>query len=96
MTLVKDRVRQLSVASYLNDGRELVVTIEDTGAGLDPNDVPRILDPFFTTKSDGMGMVLSISTSIIEAHGGRLWVSPVVPHGTAFHFAIPAACEAVS
>ena len=96
MTLVTDRARQLTVASYLSDSRELVVIIEDTGAGLDPKDAPRIFDAFFTTKSDGMGMGLSISTSIIEAHGGRLWVSPVVPHGTAFHFAIPAAREEMS
>jgi light-regulated signal transduction histidine kinase (bacteriophytochrome) len=63
-----------------------VVAVEDSGAGLDPAIASRIFEPFFTTKSDGLGMGLSICRSIIEAHGGRLWVSPRVPHGTAFRF----------
>jgi signal transduction histidine kinase len=65
------------------------VTVEDSGLGLDPANTERIFDAFFTTKSGGMGMGLSISTSIVEAHGGRLWASPNLPHGTAFHVKLP-------
>jgi signal transduction histidine kinase len=69
------------------------VAVEDTGPGLDPATALRIFEPFFTTKSDGLGVGLSISRSIVEAHGGQLWVSPRVPHGTALHFTIPIAGE---
>jgi signal transduction histidine kinase len=56
---------------------------------LDPTIAPRIFDPFVTTKPEGLGMGLSICRSIIDAHGGRLWVSPAVPHGTLFRFTLP-------
>ena len=66
------------------------VGVRDTGPGLRPEGLPRLFEPFYTTKSDGMGMGLSICRSIIEAHGGRLWVSACQPHGALFQFAIPA------
>jgi signal transduction histidine kinase len=59
------------------------------GVGLDPNNVERIFTPFFTTKPNGMGMGLSISRSIIEAHGGKLWASLNTDKGTTFHFSLP-------
>jgi hypothetical protein len=64
-----------------------------TGAGLDPAIAQRIFEPFFTTKSDGLGVGLSICRSIIEAHGGRLWVSPRALHGTALRFTVPIRVE---
>jgi signal transduction histidine kinase len=73
---------------------EAVVTVEDSGPGLDAANAERIFEAFFTTKPGGMGMGLSISTSIVEAHGGRLWASPNLPHGTAFHVKLPAASGA--
>jgi signal transduction histidine kinase len=91
MAAVTDRRRELTIKSQLGDHRDLLVTVQDSGIGFDPNDAERIFDAFFTTKPDGMGMGLSISTSIVEAHGGRLWTSPGVPHGTAFHFTRPTA-----
>jgi signal transduction histidine kinase len=56
---------------------------------LDPAVAQHIFEPFVTTKPEGLGMGLSICRSVIDAHGGRLWVSPGVPHGTRFHFTVP-------
>jgi C4-dicarboxylate-specific signal transduction histidine kinase len=91
MSAVAERTKELTVSSERADAGEpaVVVSVEDTGTGLDPAMAQRIFEPFFTTKSDGLGMGLSICRSIIEAHGGRLWVSPRAPHGTGFHFTVP-------
>jgi signal transduction histidine kinase len=85
----------LRVSSALREPRNVLITVEDTAAGIDPKDVEHIFDPFFTTKSHGMGLGLSICRTIIEAHGGRLSVSPAAGGGSAFHIALPAD-EAVS
>jgi signal transduction histidine kinase len=68
---------------------EVQVMVRGNGPSLDLADSDRIFDTFFTTKLDGMGMGLSISRSIIEAHDSRLWTSPASPHGAGFHFALP-------
>jgi signal transduction histidine kinase len=68
---------------------EVQVMVRDNGPNLDLADSDRVFDTFFTTKLDGMGMGLSISRSIIEAHDSRLWTSPVSVHGAEFHFALP-------
>ena len=91
MTGVTGRRRELTVTSGLAEDHALVVTIGDTGPGLDPGNAHKVFDAFFTTKPNGMGLGLAISTSIVEAHGGRLWASAVEPHGAAFSFSIPAA-----
>jgi len=90
MSLVIDRPRTLRVCSGRHDPAGLIITLEDSGSGIDPKNVDRIFEPFFTTKSHGMGMGLSICRSIIEAHQGRLTASPACPHGTAFHVILPA------
>ena len=65
--------------------------MQDSGTGLDPRHVPHLFDTFFTTKASGMGMGLSISRSIIEAHSGRLWAShDPTAKGATFHFSLPA------
>jgi signal transduction histidine kinase len=69
------------------------VSVDDTGTGLDPAIAPRIFEPFVTTKPDGLGMGLSICRSIIEAHGGSLWVAARTPHGTALRFTVPIGVE---
>jgi len=66
------------------------VGVRDTGPGLRPESLPRLFEPFYTTKPDGMGMGLSICRSIVEAHGGRLWATACEPRGALFEFAIPA------
>ena len=85
--------RILSVSSELTVTGGMLLTVEDTGAGLDPAIADRIFDGFFTTKPDGMGMGLSICRSIIEAHGGQIWASPPAPHGAIFQFILPALDE---
>ena len=63
--------------------------MEDSGTGLDPNTMARIFEAFYTTKSGGMGMGLSISRSIVQNHGGRLWATANDGPGTSFHFTLP-------
>ena len=87
---IEDKTRRLSIRTLLSEGEEIHVSVADSGPGLNPNILVRLFDPFFTTKVDGMGMGLSISKSIIEAHSGRLWAEPNEPAGAVFHFALPA------
>ena len=68
----------------------VLVAVRDSGPGLDPSHLERVFDAFYTTKSSGMGMGLSICRSIIEAHGGRLWAEANEPRGTIFQFTLPA------
>ena len=85
----KDEPRVLSVRSGL-DGGGVMVSVVDTGTGIGPQDIERIFNPLFTTKSDGMGMGLSICRSIIDAHGGALSASRNVGSGAIFQFTLPA------
>jgi PAS domain S-box-containing protein len=72
------------------DHRGVVVAVRDSGPGLDPSHLERVFDAFYTTKSSGMGMGLSICRSIIDAHGGRLWAEANEPRGAIFQFTLPA------
>src|SRR5262249_51891600 len=90
MSTVSQR-RLLAVKSQMLDPSDLLILIEDTGTGIDPQHADRIFDAFFTTKAHGMGMGLAICRSIIEAHGGRLWASPGRTHGTSFYLTLPIA-----
>src|SRR5215831_15740548 len=89
MAVVTGRPRVLSIISERGEDDGAQVTVQDCGPGLDPAHAARIFQPFFTTKPGGIGMGLSISNSIMEAHGGRLWASPALPCGSAFHFSLP-------
>ena len=88
MTAVMDRPRSLWVQSGIDRSGNVQVAVRDSGSGVG-SDVDRAFTPFFTTKRNGMGMGLSISRSIAEAHNGRLWAEPNSPHGAAFYFTIP-------
>ncbi|VIO71789.1 Sensor protein FixL [Bradyrhizobium ivorense] len=83
--------RVLSISSEVRDSGYVMVSVEDTGNGIATDAVDRIFNPMFTTKPDGMGMGLSICRSIIEAHHGRLWVTPNHGRGAMFHFTVPIA-----
>ena len=89
MIPIMDRQRQLLVRSKLDGLHGVQVEVQDSGVGLDPNDVERIFDAFVTRKPNGMGMGLSISRSIIEALGGHIWASPAAPYGAVFRFILP-------
>lgn len=86
---VAGRPRVLRVGTELDAAGDVMVSIEDSGPGLDPAHGERMFEPFFTTKSDGMGMGLMFCRSIVEAHGGRLWALDNVPHGAIFRFTLP-------
>jgi signal transduction histidine kinase len=85
----EDRERVLCVRSEVRDSGSVMVSVQDTGKGIEPSAIDRIFDPLFTTKAHGMGMGLSICRSIIDAHGGRLWVTANLPRGAIFHFTVP-------
>ena len=86
---IPDRRRALDVSTRVIDGRDVLLTVADTGPGIKPEDMSRIFEAFFTTKPQGMGMGLAISRSIVEAHRGRLWACAGAPHGTVFHMQLP-------
>jgi C4-dicarboxylate-specific signal transduction histidine kinase len=89
MVSVTDRARTLRVTTEAHYPAVLI-TVEDSGTGIDPENIGRIFDAFFTTKEQGMGMGLSISRSIIESHGGRLSAAPGEPCGSIFQIVLPA------
>ena len=95
MSQVEDRPRELLIQSCRHGAEVALVAVRDVGIGLDPQQAERIFDSFYTTKpKDGLG--LSISRSIIEVHGGRLWAVPNTGYGTTFQFTLPAAGAADS
>ncbi|MEI9885525.1 MAG: HAMP domain-containing sensor histidine kinase [Rhizomicrobium sp.] len=89
MSGVDGRPRRLRIGSEGDGSGGVLVSIADTGEGLDPAHLGRIFDPFFTTKRGGTGLGLPICRSIVEAHGGRLWAAPNLPHGSVFRFTLP-------
>jgi PAS domain S-box-containing protein len=84
-------VKDLSVHTARGDDGGVCVTVADTGPGLPPDGLARLLQPFYTTKPSGLGIGLSICRSIVEAHGGRLQATANIPQGAIFRFAVPAA-----
>jgi len=95
MTAVTDGRRMLSVQSQVDESGDVMVMVRDSGTGLG-SEGDRVFNPFFTTKSNGMGMGLPISRSLIEGYGGRLWASSNSPHGAVFSFTLPIAAESPS
>jgi PAS domain S-box-containing protein len=89
MSEIRDRARELTIVSRRDGPNAVLVEVRDTGPGLGPERAAQVFEPFYTTKSDGLGIGLSISRSIVEAHGGQLWVNPNEPHGAIFRFSLP-------
>jgi len=82
-------VRELHIGTEYDGSKEVRVAVRDFGPGVSVENLPHLFEPFYTTKPGGMGMGLSISRSIIEDHGGRLWASANVPRGATFYFTVP-------
>jgi C4-dicarboxylate-specific signal transduction histidine kinase len=96
MAPVTDRPREMLIRSQPHEAGEVLVAVQDSGIGIDSASAERLFNAFFTTKASGMGMGLSISRSIIMAHGGNLMASPNVDHGATFQFTLPSSSQGVS
>ena len=88
MRAVEDRERVILVRAQRGDADQIRVAVQDCGIGIDPGSVERIFDAFHTTKPGGMGMGLTISRSIVESHGGRLWATANDGPGATFQFTV--------
>ena len=95
MSAVDDRLRLLNIAIRPHPGCQVRLSVADAGVGLDSERIDRLFEPFYTTKSNGMGIGLSVSRSIIESHQGRLWATPNDGPGATFSFSIPAIPQGV-
>lgn len=91
MSQVRDRARELVIRTRSNGSREVEISVQDSGTGLEEPLKDRIFDPFFSTKPGGLGMGLSVTRTIIESHGGRIWVASDPGVGTTFSFTLPVA-----
>lgn len=87
---VEDRPRVMFLRTQRDNGGNVRLTVQDAGVGIEPQCERKLFEPFYTTKDGGMGIGLSISHSIIERHGGRLWATSNDEHGATFSFTIPA------
>jgi signal transduction histidine kinase len=96
MAGVDDRPRQLMIRTERDEEDSVRLTVQDVGVGIGPQSVDQLFVPFYTTKTDGMGIGLSVSRSIIENHHGRLWAARNDGPGTTFSFSIPRSFEAVT
>jgi signal transduction histidine kinase len=96
MQAVMDRPRELVIRSRQDEAQQVLLSVTDCGVGISVENADRLFNAFFTTKSSGMGMGLSICRSIVEAHGGRLWATANIPHGATFQFALPVSAATAS
>jgi PAS domain S-box-containing protein len=95
MSAVGEDSRRLWVSSKRVESGDVLIEVRDSGPGIDPKSLDHLFDAFYTTKSQGLGMGLAISRSIVEAHGGRLWATANVLHGAVFQFTLPIGSERV-
>jgi signal transduction histidine kinase len=96
MSGVSPQQREMLVASSKDHANGVLITVRDSGSGLDTTSPERLFAPFYTTKTDGMGMGLAISRTIIETHGGELWAAPSDSRGAVLRFRLPADSEHAS
>jgi PAS domain S-box-containing protein len=96
MGTVTDRPREMVIRSSAQESDKVLVAVQDSGIGIDSQNLDKIFDTFYTTKPQGMGMGLAISRSIVENHGGRLWATVNAPRGAVFQFVLPVVIENVA
>jgi C4-dicarboxylate-specific signal transduction histidine kinase len=89
MSGIDERRRELTIVSAADGPDAVSIEVRDTGTGVDPERATHLFEPFYTTKAEGLGIGLSISRSIVEAHGGHLSAAANVPHGAVFRFSVP-------
>jgi signal transduction histidine kinase len=89
MSSVKARPRELLISTEQTEAHGVLAAVCDSGPGIDAEHAERVFEAFYTTKSSGVGMGLSICRSIIDAHGGRLWADANKPRGAVFQFTLP-------
>jgi signal transduction histidine kinase len=94
MSGMSEGSRELLISTRITESECVIVAVQDSGPGLAPEGADRLFESFYTTKSGGLGLGLSISRSIIEAHQGRLWASSNTPRGTVFQFTLPTYLDA--
>jgi signal transduction histidine kinase len=93
MDTITDRPREMLIRSCEHESNQLLVAVQDSGVGIDSQNLEKIFDAFYTTKPQGMGMGLAICRSIIETHGGRLWATATKDRGATFRFTLPTGGE---
>ncbi len=93
MSGIEDRPRQLVIRTERDEGDRVRLTVQDSGVGFEPQGAEKLFEAFYTTKSGGMGIGLSVSRSIIESHRGRLWAAPNEGPGATFSFSVPCGGE---
>ena len=91
MSEVLEGPRELLISTSRSEADGVLVAVSDSGPGLPQANPGHLFDAFYTTKTSGLGMGLSICRSIIQSHGGRLWAAPAKPHGAVFQFTLPVA-----
>src|SRR5262249_41483510 len=91
MSSVKGGAQELLISTEKNQVDDVIVSVRDSGPGIDPRNLERVFDAFYTTKSAGVGMGLKICRSIIDGNGGRMWANAIEPRGTVFQFTLPPA-----
>jgi signal transduction histidine kinase len=96
MQSVTDRPRELLIQSRQEEKQQVLASVMDSGVGFSAENANRLFNAFFSTKSSGMGMGLSICRSIVEDHGGRLWATANAPHGATFNFTLPLKADTAS
>jgi PAS domain S-box-containing protein len=89
MSGLSDGPRELLIRSGIDESEQVMISVQDSGPGIDPGSLDHLFEAFYTTKPQGLGMGLAISHSIIEAHGGRLWATVNAPRGAVFQFRLP-------
>lgn len=96
MSMVDDCPKELLIRTARTDSGDVLLAVEDSGPGIDPANLERVFEAFYSTKPGGMGMGLAICRAIIGAHGGELWASQGVPRGAVFQFTLPRTAEGVA